>query len=75
MFIREIYKLVDKTNVIDMVIDELKFRHDKLNKLNYILQNNYNIAAKQARFITIIWCILLILNIILVIVVKRMNGH
>lgn len=63
-------KNVEKTKAIVNVLDELKFRHDKINKLNSIMENNYKIVAQQTKLNTILWSIVLILNIILSLIFK-----
>lgn len=70
IYTKNIHKNLEKTKAIDYVIDELKFRHDKINKLNSIMENNYKIIAQETKLNTILWSIVLILNIILSFIFK-----
>lgn len=70
IYTKNIHNNVEKTKAIVNVLDELKFRHDKINKLNSIMENNYKIVAQQTKLNTILWSIVLILNIILSLIFK-----
>lgn len=70
IYTKNIHKNVEKTKAIVNVLDELKFRHDKINKLNSTMENNYKIVAQQTKLNTILWSIVLILNIILSLIYK-----
>lgn len=70
IYTKNIYKNVGKTKAIVNVLDELKFRHDKINKLNSIMETNHKIVAQQTKLNTILWSIVLTLNIILSLIFK-----
>lgn len=74
IYTKNIHKNVEKTKAIFNVLDELKFRHDKINKLNSIMENNYKIVAQQTKLNTILWSIILILNIILSLIYREYMG-